>query len=141
MPPNTYPARVGEIRFKLESIAAAPIAAPATFWATSPKQLRAWDVKPGNTREAEDDPSLVQHAMEDRQRLLLGKKSALQWTSWLTGLATSTPAQDALGLFLKGAFGGESLGPASTTIDAANTGAEATAPLLVAAGAGFTVGQ
>jgi hypothetical protein len=141
MPPNTYPARVGEIRFKLESTAAAPIATPPSFWSTSPKQMRAWDVKPGNTREAEDDPSLVQHAMEDRQRLLLGKKSALQWTSWLTGLSTSTPAQDALGLFLKGALGGESLGPASTTVDPANTGAGATAPLLVIAGAGFTVGQ
>jgi hypothetical protein len=141
MPPNTYPARVGEIRFKLETVTGAPIATSPTFWATSPKQLRAWDVKPGNTREAEDDPSLVQHALEDRQRLLLGKKSALQWTSWLTGLATSTPAQDALGLFLKGALGGESLGPASTTIDPTNTGAGATGPLLIAAGAGFSVGQ
>jgi hypothetical protein len=141
MPPNTYPARVGEIRFKLESVAGAPIATAATFWAASPKQLRAWDVKPGNTREAEDDPSLVQHALEDRQRLPLAKKSGLQWTSWLTALATSTPAQDALGLFLKGALGGESLGGASTTIDSANTGAGATAPLVVAAIAGFTVGQ
>lgn len=141
MPPSTVNARQGEIRFKQETVANEAIATPSTYWASSPKKLKAWDVKTGNLHESEDDPSLVLHALEDRQRLLLAKKSALAFKCWLTGLAATTPAQDDLGLLLKAALGGESLGPASTTVTGANAGAGATAPLAVTLGTGILAGQ
>lgn len=141
--PSTSPARVGEVRFIKETVgsANAAIATPSTFWAASPKKVKAWDIKSGNTRDAEDDPSMVLHAMEDRQRLLLAKKAAMGFKCWFTGLTPTTPAQDDLGLLLAGALGGESLGPASTTITGANAGAGATAPLAVTLGTGILAGQ
>lgn len=141
MPPSTVPARQGEVRFKQETVADEAIAVPATTWAASPKKLKAWDIKSGNTRDAEDDPSLVLHALEDRPRLLLAKKAMMGFKCWLTGLTPTTPAQDDLGLLLKGALGGESLGPASTTIDVTNTGAGATVALKLTTAAGMSAGQ
>jgi hypothetical protein len=141
MPPVTAPARVGEIRFKQETTANEAIATPSTYWAATPKKVKAWDVKDALTRIAEDDPSMVLRSLEDRQRLLLAKEGTLGWRCWLTGLTASTPAQDDLGLALKGALGGESLGGASTTVDAANTGAGATAPLKVTSATGMVAGS
>lgn len=141
MPPSTVNSRQGEIRFKRETVANEAIATPSTFWASSPKKVKAWDIKPGNMRESEDDPSMVLHAQEDRGRLLLAKKAAMAFKCWLTGLAVTTPAQDDLGNLLVGALGGESLGPASTTVAVANAGAGATAPLAVTLGTGILAGQ
>lgn len=141
MPPVTATSRQGEFRFKQETVANEAIATPSTFWAASPKKIKVWGVKPPMGYDVEDDPSLVLHSHEDRARLLLAKNPAQEFMCWLTGLSAAAPAQDDLGLLLKGALGGESVGPAATAVDATNAGTGATSNLKVTTTAGVTVGQ
>src|SRR3990172_6346138 len=134
---TTTPARLGEIRFRLETAANEAIADPVTYWANAAaKKIKAWDVDTSQLKKAsEDDPHLQTHVGGDPARLQLGKSGALPFTCFLSGLEVAaadgiTVLQDELGLLLKGALGGESLAT-SPLVATGNTGIGATTPIQV----------
>lgn len=143
--PRTAAARRGEIRFKQESTAGEAIANPTTYWAASPKKVKAWDAVPNIGQKSEANPSLALHPLEHLPNIMLQKVPSLGFKAHLAGLdqtATNSVAvtQDDLGLLLKAWLGGQTLGT-TTTVDGANTGAGATAALKVTSAAGLSVGQ
>ena len=139
------PGRLGEVKFKQETTANEAIANAATWAAASPKQLKVHDVSNSLKYLSEDDPSLQTHVMADPKRLLLNKGGTLGFRTFLFGLSAAASngvqvVQDALGLALKCALGGEALGT-STTVDGANTGTGGAGDQLkVTSAAGIGVG-
>lgn len=141
----TSPARVGEVRFKQETVAGEAIGTASTFWASAPKKVRAWDFAPLVRTNSEEDPSLSMRAFEDPPKILLEKMIGLSFKTHLRGLnqtaASGTPVtQEDLGLILKAALGGESLGT-TNTVAGANVGLGRTAPVTLVAVTGLNIGD
>lgn len=146
MATRSAPSRVGEVRFKLETVAGEAIGTASTFWAASPKLRYAWDVSAKLNTAMMDDPSLRMRAFEDPKRIALAKECGISFKTMLDGLASQTAADtvaitsDDLGGLLKGAFGGQSLGT-SHSVDPTNTGLGSTAPLKLVAATGLAIGD
>lgn len=135
-------ARIGEVKFKQETVAGEAIGTASTYWAATPYQIRAHDIDISGLKTGSlPDPSVQSDAFADPINLLVAKTQVVKFKALLTKLAATTPAQDPLGRLLTAAMGAQSLGPALTTVDATNTGAGATAPLKVTSTASFAAGQ
>lgn len=144
--PTTAPGRVGEVRFKKETVGspAAAISDPATYWAASPKKVRAFDVDVGSLKyESEDDQAIQVNAFGDPAKFLTAKGGAMPFKIYMPGLnQTAADAtlvtQDDIGDLLTSALGGVLHGT-STTVAAAS-GPGATTPLKVASAGTFAIG-
>jgi hypothetical protein len=144
--PTTAAARVGEVRFRLESTPGAAIADPATYFSTSPSVVRAYDCAPESLDYLnEENPALQPSAFAMPNKLLLTKAGTFPFKIKLPGLnqaaVSGTPVtQDPIGLLLKCAFGGESLGTSRAVGAASGTGTVAS-PLVVNIATGLNVGD
>jgi len=114
--PTTTIAGRGEMIFKQETTACAAIADPTTYWAATPKPLRAWDVDlSGLKYKSEKDPALRPFAWMRSAQIMMAKEQAIKAKCWLhglnqTGAYGTAVTQDNFGMMLLSAMGGESLG-------------------------------
>lgn len=141
---TTAPARSGEVLFKQETTAGEAIATPSTYWPTSPRKGRFWDIAPaGLKRESEADQSMRPRMFADPPHILLGQKAVLTMKAFLhplnqTASSGTVVTEDDFGRLLKGALGGAFEG--TTRLVGAASGTGATTALVLNSTTGLTAG-